>query len=305
MTSMRARFVHQSTQHVFELEGVSIVGRSADATVPAIDPKVSRRHAMIRQQADGFWLFDLGSFNGSVINGARITGARKLCHGDLIEIGNQVYQFEQEGEAAEPVESFLDESTEAHIRSSEIILLVSDIQGYTRLSERLSPEQLAPIIGTWYARTEEILAQYGGILDKFIGDCVLAYWTDTSVAARLRVFDAARAMLQSCIETYDAHRELLEDVGLAFGSGVGIHLGRVVYGGLSSQEFSLIGDPVNVAFRLEALTREAGYPVLTSEEFLRDWPDGVQCCTPLGSHTIRGREATVEVYALEHLPGDC
>ncbi len=301
---MTGRLINQATNEVFSLEPVSILGRSSDSTVQVPDAVVSRRHAMIREQPDGFWYFDLGSFNGSSLNGARVTAARKLTTGDHIEIGTQVYQFHQDGQSATSVEQFLDASTVAQVKSGDTILLVSDIQSYSTLSERLSPDQLAPIIGSWYSRTEEILSQNGAILDKFIGDCVLAYWTDTSTETRIRAFQTAGAMQQSAIDTYDTHKALLDSVGLTFWTGTAIHLGRVAYGGLSSQEFTLIGDAVNLVFRMESLTRSLGHSVVTSADFLREWPDGYRYCTHLGPQQVKGRQAPVDIYALERVPGD-
>ena len=299
---MKGRLTHNGTGLIFELEPRSILGRSPTSTVEIPDGRVSRRHAMICEYPDGFWYHDLGSFNGSSLNGMRVTGARKLTTGDQIEIGNQVFTFEQDGSPADSIESFVDASTLAHVKSGDCLLLVSDIQGYTTLSEHLSPDQLAPIIGSWYSRTEEILFNHGAILDKFIGDCVLAYWTDTSVSARIRAFQTAGAMQQSCIDTYEEHRPLLESLGLGFGKGTALHIGRVAFGGLSAQEFSLVGDAVNLAYRMESLTRTVGYPVVTSAQLVRDWPEGAQYCKWLGSHEVKGRSAKVDLYALERVP---
>ncbi len=300
---MNGHLILQSTGEGFALEPTSILGRSSDSTVQVPDAMVSRRHAMIREHPDGFWYFDLGSFNGSMVNGLRVTAARKLTSGDRIEIGDHAYLFEQEGQAATSAEQFIDATTLAQVKNGETILLVSDIQGYTALSERLSPDQLAPIIGSWYSQTEEILSRHGAILDKFIGDCALAYWTDTSAQSRIRAFQTAGAMQQSSIDTYNAHRQLLDSVGLTFWTGTAIHLGRVAYGGFSAQEFTLIGDPVNLVFRMEALTRSLGHSVVTSADFLRDWPDGVRYCKHLGPQQVKGRTAPVDVYAVEQVPG--
>ena len=71
-----------------ELGPVSIVGRSSECQVIIPDPRVSRRHAMVRKQDGGFYLFDLCSFNGSYLNGARLTAARQLRHGDIISFAD-------------------------------------------------------------------------------------------------------------------------------------------------------------------------------------------------------------------------
>jgi len=300
---VQGRLVNESTEESFPLEGIVILGRSADSSIQVMDPSISRRHSMIRQQPDGFWYFDLGSFNGSYLNGSRATTSRKLHHGDRIELGDHVFRFEQVGSAEFPATGLEEASTLAQVRSGNAILLVSDIQGFTTLSERLNPDQLAPIIGSWYSQTEEILAGYGATLDKFIGDCVLAYWTDTSPENRKQAFRTAGALQESCIDTYHANRELLETMGLTFATGTAIHLGRVAYGGMSAREFTLLGDAVNLAFRLENLTREVGHSVLTSAEVLRDWPEGSHYCSHLGPQSVKGRQAPIDVWAVTRVPG--
>ena len=69
-------------------------------------------------------------------------------------------------------------------------------------------------------------------------------------------------MQQSCIDTYEQDRETFDRVGLRFGVGAALHLGRVAHGGMSAREFTLLGDSVNVAFRIEALTRPLREPVI-------------------------------------------
>ena len=68
-------------------------------------------------------------------------------------------------------------STIALIRSTPVVLLVSDVKGFTSLSEEIEADDLAQIMGGWYSDCELILSEEGSTLDKFIGDCVFAYWT--------------------------------------------------------------------------------------------------------------------------------
>ena len=69
-------------------------------------------------------------------------------------------------------------------------MLVSDIEGFTSLSESLPPDDLAQTIGAWYASCEDIINRYGGTVDKFLGDSVLTYWTEVSDATRLAALNA-------------------------------------------------------------------------------------------------------------------
>lgn len=287
----------------FPLEVLNVIGRTRDAGILVDDPKVSRRHAMIRQQGDGFWFLDLGSTNGSYINGKRVTTSQLLAPGDVIRISSRQLRFE--GERAilrHESESTLADRTIADIRTRNVVMLVSDIQGFTALSEKLSPDQLAPIIGSWYARTEEILTRHGATLDKFIGDCVLAYWLELTIPNRLAAMRAAHEMTRACEAVQEQHRALMESAGLEFRSGTAIHVGRAAHGAFSPSEFTLLGDAVNLTFRLEAMTRELDHKVLLSAEVLEDWTEGMDCCRSLGRRPVKGRDQWVDIYALERDP---
>jgi len=282
-----------------------MLGRSPEANVQIIDPRASRRHAMIRKQEDGFWFFDLGSFNGSYLNGARVTASRKLATGDALEIADTNFRFEQEGGGFEVgEEDEFGSSTIALIRSTPVIMLVSDIEGFTSLSESLPPDDLAQTIGAWYASCEEIISRYGGTVDKFLGDSVLAYWTEVSDATRLAALKAARDLMESCHQIYEDHKDRFDEIGREFRAGLAMHVGKVAYGGMSQGEFTLVGDPVNLTFRLETLTRELGQPALVSGDFIRDWPQGRDFCESLGVHQVKGRAQPVEVWMIQEFPGD-
>ncbi|MCF7730223.1 MAG: adenylate/guanylate cyclase domain-containing protein [Akkermansiaceae bacterium] len=303
MQPLFATLHDDSSGGVFALSEVTSIGRSRDSGVPVLDPRVSRRHAMIRRQDDGFWFFDLGSINGSHINGRRVTTSQLLATGDMIQIADHHFRFKGTApEGSARGETALAERTIADVQSRNVVLLVSDIQGFTTISERLTPDQLAPIIGSWYARTEAILECHGATLDKFIGDCVLAYWLGTSLASRLSALKAAHEMRRACDEVRHEHRRVLEPTGLSFGSGAAVHMGPAAYGAFSSREFTLLGDTVNLAFRLEALTRKLDQHVLLSADLLSGWDQCLACCRSLGAHPVKGRDQLVEVYALERDP---
>jgi adenylate cyclase len=287
------------------LDGLSLIGRNPDCTIQISDPGVSRRHAMIRHQSDGFWLFDLGSFNGTYLNDKRVTTSVKLKPGDVIDLLGHQFRFETTLTDRAGDGSDLDiaaASTMARMKYGEAILLVSDIQGFTALSEKLNPDQLAPIIGSWYGKTEAILARFGATLDKFIGDSVLAYWTDVSIPTRIAALRTMEALQKSAAETAEAHGAMLAPLGLGFATGAALHLGRVAYGGMSAREFTLLGDAVNLTFRIEALTRSLQHPALVSAEFLQGWPEGATHCSPLGEHQVKGRVQPVRLFGVERIP---
>ena len=128
------------TDEALDLAAVSIIGRSSECQIIIADPRVSRRHAMIRKQDGGFYLFDLGSFNGSYLNGSRVTATRQLQHGDVLTFADHEFHYAERGEKSSPASlEDLGGSTIALIRSTPVVLLVSDIKGcllYTSPSPR-------------------------------------------------------------------------------------------------------------------------------------------------------------------------
>lgn len=299
---MKGKLHHDAAGESFELVEISSLGRSRDSVVPVGDPRASRRHALIRRQADGFWFFDLGSSNGSYINERRVTTAQLLKHGDLVKIGDHQLRFEGGAPPKHAFDESFAEQTLIEVRSKNAIILVSDIQGFTALSEKLEPHQLAPVIGSWYAKVGLVLDDHGATLDKFIGDCVLAYWLDTSAESRLAAMKTAHAMQRVCEEVQHAHGRTLAEIGLAFRTGAAIHLGPVACGAISAGEFTLLGDAVNLAFRLESLTRELNQPLLASRDFLDSWEAGMSCCEACGSRQVKGRTEPVDVFAIVRPP---
>jgi adenylate cyclase len=285
-----------------ELTDSSTIGRSSDAVVPVSDPRASRRHALIRRQADGFWYFDLGSSNGSFINERRVTTAQRLQPGDLVRVGDLAFRFEGSEESAGGDTGATAQPTLIGARTRQVIVLVCDLHEFTLLSERLPPDQLAPVIGSWYAEVVEVLGRHGATLDKFIGDCALAYWLDTSFNARRDALLAAGQLQQVSDQVQCRHEEALRRAGVRFRSGAALHLGPVAYGAISAGEITLLGDAVNLAFRMESLTREFARPVLVSREFLDGWEAGRRICPGCGSRHVKGRVEPVELHWVDFPP---
>lgn len=300
---MKAYLKSVETGESVELGGVSIIGRSFECQVRIADPRVSRRHAMVRRQDGGFYLFDLGSFNGSYLNGSRVTAARQLTNGATVTFAGHEYVYEQEGDTLMSCDAdTLGGSTIAMIRSTPVIILVSDIMGFTSLSEAIPPDDLAQIMGGWYSDCEDIISDAGATVDKFIGDCVLAYWTKVDEESLKSALSAAEKLLASSDRIQNEHPDVFAEAGRDFKIGVALHTGKVAYGGMSQGEFTLVGDPVNLTFRLETLTRSLKSPVLTTGDFMRALPDGRKYSKGLGVHKVKGRAQGVEVFAVTKFP---
>jgi adenylate cyclase len=273
---------------------MTVFGRKSDSTVCLPDTRVSRRHAMIRRQEGGqYWFYDLGSFNGSYINNERVSTTRQLEPHDSIRIGDFEFRFDVETTGA------VIHSAEVDVQTVPMLILVSDIKGFTRLSEIIPHEDLAQAIGSWYDYCTEVLVESGASIDKFIGDAVLAYWTDVSANATKWAVQAARELRSGCDEIRHQMRYMFDRFGADFSSGVALHGGEVAWGQFGQGGLTMLGDAVNTTFRIQALTRQVGHDILASGDFFRSWPEGREYCHPLGIHPLRGKQEPVELFAIE------
>lgn len=179
-----------------------------------------------------------------------------------------------------------------------VVVLFSDIRNFTTRTEHSDPEQIVSDLNRYFGKMVEIVHAHGGIVDKFIGDGMMAIFgledVERGAADGVR---AARAMLDAVTEL---NRELSQPIEI----GIGLHAGEVVAGTIgapSRLEFTFIGDTVNVAARLEGLTREIGSPLVISQAVLDAVEDKQFDCqwTPCGARSLKGRTGQVQVYALQ------
>ncbi len=183
----------------------------------------------------------------------------------------------------------------------EASVLFSDVRGFTTLTEQLGPHDVVDLLNQHFeAMTEEIVA-CGGTIDKFIGDAVMAVFGDPG---RPRADDARRCV-QAAIAMVQRRRALNEAAlargAVALNIGVGVATGNVVMGNIGSprrMNYTVIGDAVNVASRLESLTKEAKRPVLIDSVTRMRLGDAF-AVLELGELAVKGRQGLVPAFAVE------
>jgi adenylate cyclase len=182
-----------------------------------------------------------------------------------------------------------------------VTILFSDIRGFTTISETLPEDALVAQLNEYFEQMVGCVNQHQGTLHKFIGDAVMAVWGD--VVPRSPVEDAQRAVraaLQMCSLADALNRRWLEQGKPLFHIGVGLNFGEVVVGNIGAtqrREFTVIGDAVNLASRLETLTKHYRARVLVGESLV-ELLDDLFVLRSVGNMLLKGRTKTVRVYAV-------
>ncbi|MCB9576932.1 MAG: adenylate/guanylate cyclase domain-containing protein [Polyangiaceae bacterium] len=196
------------------------------------------------------------------------------------------------------VSEMVDGDSQLDDRERVVTVLASDLRGFTAMSERLSPKEIVRQLNDYHRTMLDVVHGHGGMLDKFIGDGMLVVFglrdDDPAPGARAAV-GCARDMLLALAELNATRRA----AGLApLRAGIGVHTGPVVAGSIGAadrMEFTVIGDTVNTAARLEGLTKEAGESVLISSSTAEHLDGGVE---ELAAMSVRGKQDALRVFAL-------
>jgi len=182
----------------------------------------------------------------------------------------------------------------------EVTVMFSDIRGFTSMSEGLSPREVLAMLDDYFGRMGQIVKGHDGVIGKFLGDGLLAFW---GVPDRLddhaaRAVRAARDMRRA-VRELNQHRETQGQPPIRI--GIGIHTGNVaagMLGGALQAEYTIIGDAVNVASRVESLTKDHAVDVLISETTWSQLPEPRRG-ERLASVEIRGRKQPIVLYTID------
>jgi class 3 adenylate cyclase len=199
------------------------------------------------------------------------------------------------------------------VRRQNVAVLFADIVGFTRISETQPPEMVMALLRDFHGRMETEVFSHNGVLEKFIGDAMLATFGVPNPTNRdaIDALDCARAMLDS-LARWNAERMEVGQEPVRI--GIGLNFGPAVLGDIGSERsmaFAVIGDTTNTASRLESLTRDLGCDIVASAAFMdaaRRQASGGDARVLAGfqageEHKLKGREKKVLVWTFKDESG--
>jgi class 3 adenylate cyclase len=266
------------------LSGACSIGRDAQNVLVVTGEKVSRRHALIHSQNENeLWLVDLGSRNGTFRNARPIKQPTQLRDGDTIGIGSVQFTLRMERTLAPSAapQSSLGE-TMVTKRSTDVWLLVTDVENFTVMSQSLPAEELTRRLGSWLRECSDLVERTGGCVDKYVGDGFLAYWEDNAEAKPFADTLKKITALQSKASLpfrWILHRATLQLGVSRFGND------------------SLVGKEINFAYRMEKIAGGLKLTRMLSRPAREALGDGV-AARSVGAQPIKGFEGTYEFFAV-------
>ena len=187
----------------------------------------------------------------------------------------------------------------------EVTVFFSDIEGFTTIGENLTPNALVAVINRYFTVMSEPISRSGGIIDKYIGDAIMAFWAPPFVPASEHATRACLAALEQ-LEILASFQQTVPDlIGVRSAAPrvrfrIGLASGEVVIGNIGSETFrgyTVMGDAVNLGSRLESAGKQYGVRILISEQTYRLAADAIEV-RELDSIRVTGKTEAARVYEL-------
>ena len=190
--------------------------------------------------------------------------------------------------------------------TKELTFLFSDIRGFTPLSEKYqsNPADLTKVINKFLTPMTNIIMKNGGTIDKYMGDCIMAFWN-----APIDTPNHKELAIKSALEMIDKLKELNNNDGFGDSNkiniGIGINTGKCIVGNMGSEQrfdYSVIGDPVNLASRLEGVSKNYDATLVVGEDTYRDISTSFNFKL-LDRVQVKGKSNKVSIYTIERENG--
>jgi len=281
------------------------LGRSSENQIRLPSELVSRQHALVQRMENGeFYLFDLGSRNGTFLNGTRVTIPVPLNDGDRISLGDFHVSFHCPTSASVPadVTPVLDnKATTVHFVQKMTSVLVVDVRGFTKIAQSIDPQLLSQVMGKLFHSGGEIMRRRGSWGQKYIGDALMSVWVHPKTGEDSQV----RSIFHALGELIRVTNTLQEQFQLPFpiAVGAGINTGPAAIGNAGSEhsaDYTALGDTVNAAFRFESATKEIGFDLVIGRatmKCLRQCGDQPERFFEEKTVQLKGYEVPTQVWA--------
>ena len=201
------------------------------------------------------------------------------------------------------VEQLIDKdvSEEKH----EMTVSFCDLEGFTNISEQLTPTNVVNLLNNYFTQMGLAISEYQGVIDKYIGDAVMAFWGPPFTKKEDHAVGACRAALQQVSNMEKLRSELPEIIGIRKGlprlnARIGICTGELVLGNIGSdvlKSYTVIGDTVNLASRLEGINKVYGTSIIISDTVKHSLNDEM-VTRKLDRISVKGKEEAVDIYEL-------
>lgn len=180
-----------------------------------------------------------------------------------------------------------------------IAVLITDIRNFTTISEMNEPEKVVEFLNGYFSKMGRIIKKYGGTIDKFMGDAIMALF-----GAPESYPDNGNRAANAALEMHEAIKSIEMNLNIPnnykFSIGTGIHYGPTIVGSIGSEEkkeYTVIGDNVNIASRVEGLTKLYGTPIIITDSVKKDLTGG-QKTRHLDNVKVKGKSIPVAIYEL-------
>ncbi len=198
--------------------------------------------------------------------------------------------------------AILESESGLHGSSRVISVMFVDVRSFTSISSTLSPEQVVEWLNIFFQRMVEIVETNGGMVNKFLGDGLMALFGAAEVGSESNnhAERAVRCAMDMVKSLPSLNHSLPDSQKIAI--GVGVHTGMAVVGSIGSEhrlEYTAIGDTVNVASRVEGLTKHVGQTILITEATRAMLPDSVRLTEPIQA-TVKGKSEPLGVYGVQN-----
>jgi adenylate cyclase len=182
----------------------------------------------------------------------------------------------------------------------ELTVLFSDVRGFTTISESLTPEKLCELMNDYFTPMTSLILRSGGVLDKYIGDAIMAFW-GAPVPLPQHADTAAQVALDMLRALDHLKQEFKNKQFPAIDIGIGLNTGQMSVGNMGSTErftYTVMGDAVNLGSRLEGLTKDYGIQILISEFTQKQLTPGRFFTRDLDHIRVKGKLEPVHVFEL-------